>query len=274
MSKTVPLRCLSMVLLGCLALTPVKTRAAAGVSISVGLPGVQVPAEVVRGPGSGRVLSAHDAGALGDDDAEGVRAADGAEVAGAAGDREDTEAFITYRQPWTPPVASFRARVRSCDDPVPFTAVCMDDFAFSASGQAIRLRWWGVLTNTAQVGRPYYIAMYKDSNCTPATLIYKACVTPRVVAVQPDCTNQRVFRFDTPIPAVALSGGQRYWLQISENDAASSNPGADDFFWSGRRPVRKCRALTTTDYVTYVPLVDSCTGQPDDLSFEILLQTP
>jgi len=256
MSKTVALRCLSMVLLGCCALTPVSASAAAGASMSVGLPGVQIPSEVVRGPEK-KLVSANEADAW-----------------AAEGDQEDTEAFVSYNQPWTPPVASFRARVRSCDDPTPFTAVCMDDFAFSASGRAVRLRWWGVLTNTAQVGRPYYIAIYKDSNCTPATLIYKACVTPAVVAVQPDCTNQRVFRFDTPIPAVALTGGQRYWLQISENDAASSNPGADDFFWSGRQPVRKCRALSTSDYITYTPLTDSCNGQPDDLSFAILLQTP
>lgn len=255
MGKSFRLNSLSIILMGCLALTSAGAQAA-DPAASLGLPGFQVPAEIIRGPGFALAKSG------------------GSGPVVVESDQEDTAAFVAFRQPWTPPAAAFRSRVVTCDDPRPLDRVAMDDFGFNVSGNAIRLRWWGVLTNGQQIGKSYYIAVYKDSNCRPDTHVYKACVTPQVLFQRIDCTQQRVFRFDTPIPPLAVSAGQKYWIQISENDAGSATPGVDDFFWSGRQPVRGCRALQTFDFIEYRTLVDPCNDRPDDLSFEILVQTP
>jgi hypothetical protein len=69
--------------------------------------------------------------------------------------------------------------------------------------------------------------------------------------------------------------GQRYWLQISEDDADSANPGFDDFRWSGRRPQNLCPALQVdVEGQPHGPLTDACDQQTVDLSFRLLVREP
>jgi len=225
------------------------------------LPGYQVPQQFLSIP------------APPDSSSDGMPI-DGGIDAGADDEIENPAAYRTYSQPWTAPAAAFRSRVLGCPAPVPMDRVCTDDFGFTANGQVIRLRWWGVLLAQAQIGRTYHIAIYNDANCTPDAMLYQTCIVPQTQFVAFNCRNQRTFRFESAIPAFPVVAGQRYWLQISEDDAASANPGADDFLWSGRQPVRGCPALWSFGNGEFTKLTDPCNQNTSDLSFEILLRTP
>ncbi|GEM_PF-2755887 len=183
-------------------------------------------------------------------------------------------AFYLIRQPWTRPSAAWESRVRACGDPTPTSLASMDDFNVQRGGRLIGVRWWGVLTSGAQIGKPYYIAIYSDADCKPGNLLYRTCVVPQVRSIGVDCRDQRVFELRTRIPAFAVGTGAHYWLQISEDDAASATPGANDFLWSMHQPVRGCRALTTPNYVDYRPLFDPCNQRESDLAFDLLIKTP
>ena len=179
-----------------------------------------------------------------------------------------------FSQPWIPDWPAYESRVRSCVNPLPVNRVAMDDFECPTSGDAVGLRWWGVLTVKAQKKmRPYYVAIYDDDNCKPGQLLYETCVVPKVKKLIMDCTDRRVFVFAAKIPAFPVAADERYWLQISEDDAGSARPGVDDFLWSGRRPQQLC-AATQMDAggVFYCPLMDPCFGKRNDLSFEIFVQ--
>ena len=179
-----------------------------------------------------------------------------------------------YKQPYTPPSAAFESRVQGCGLSGPRNLAAMDDFKVTRTGDLIRIRWWGELLLTAQVGHPYYVAIYTDANCQPANRVYQACVVPQVRMVSNDCVARPVFEFRTGVPPFHIVAGRRYWIQISEADAESVRPGVEDFRWSGRQPVRGCRALQTPDYVNYRPLVDPCNHNPSDLSFDLLINVP
>lgn len=184
----------------------------------------------------------------------------------------EPQATFTYRQPWTRPSAAFESRVFDCGAPRPSDLAAMDDFRPRRDGDLVGMRWWGVLLNGAQIGHPYYIAIYSDVDCQPGDLLYETCLVPQTRPVGIDCLNQRVFEFRTPMPAFGVEAGKRYWLQISEADALSAQPGVNDFLWSGHQPVVGCRALQTPDYVTYRPLTDPCNQRTSDLAFDLLFR--
>ncbi len=180
-------------------------------------------------------------------------------------------------QPWQPPRSSHRSRVFSCEQPGPDNLVAMDDFRCEQGGEAVRLRWWGVLLTPAQAeDRQYYIAIYEDNGeCRPETLVYEACVKPQTQLIDVDCTGLDVYAFRARIPAFTVQAGQRYWLQISEDDADSATPGADDFRWSGRRPVNLCPALQVdAQGQAHGPIRDACDDAVVDLSFSLLVRQP
>lgn len=189
------------------------------------------------------------------------------------GSEQTPQARFLLRQPWTRPSAAFESRVRECGDPTPSALASMDDFEINRDGRLLGMRWWGVLFTGAQYERPYYIAIYSDVDCKPGDLLYRTCVVPRVRPVGIDCNNQRVFEFRTAVPAFTVEANKRYWLQISEDDRASAQPGANDFLWSGHQPIKGCRALTTPNYIDYRPLVDPCNDRPSDLAFDLLFNT-
>lgn len=180
-------------------------------------------------------------------------------------------------QPWQPPRSSHRSRVVSCDQPFPDNLVAMDDFQCEQGGEAVRLRWWGVLLAPEQAeDRHYYIAIYEDNgNCRPDTLVYEACVKPKTQWIDVDCTGLDVYSFRARIPAFTVQAGQRYWLQISEDDSDSANPGFDDFRWSGRQPVNACPALQVdVEGQPHGPLRDACDDAVVDLSFSLIVRQP
>lgn len=182
--------------------------------------------------------------------------------------------FHWYRQPWTPPAPAHRSRVVSCDNPNIAGQVAFDDFGVPQSGETGRVRWWGVLLSPAQIGRSYYIAIYSDDHCRPDSLLYETCVVPQVQFVGMDCTARSVYLFRAQIPSFAATAGERYWLQISEDDQLSAHVGQDDFAWSGRQPVRGCPAVTSDEEGEFDRITDQCNGQLDDLSFELLFKVP
>lgn len=186
-----------------------------------------------------------------------------------------TGEFKVYRQRWTPPAAPHVSRVKSCENPVPDDRVAMDDFQVPFDGTAVQLRWWGAILDQDQIGRPYYVAIYSDIDCEPGDLLYETCVVPTGKCIAVDCSDHKVARFQTPIPAFEVHAGEHYWLQISEDDADSANVGQDDFLWSGRQPRRMCPAMQLgANGQVEQPLIDACNGLVDDLSFELVFQVP
>jgi len=178
-----------------------------------------------------------------------------------------------FRQPWDKRSASHSSIVRSCDQPSPMDVVAMDDFVCRDGAKMNRLRWWGVLLDKKQYksGRSYYIAIYDDNgNCQPGDKLYETCVKPQEKYVGKDCAGNHVVMFTTKIPPFGAAPGQRYWLQISEDDSNSARPGIEDFRWSGRMPIQFCPALQM-DVAGGIrqPLIDRCTQKEVDLSFII-----
>lgn len=185
------------------------------------------------------------------------------------------QATCVFRQPWTPPASAHRSRVQSCQNPVPANRVALDDFECNLTGDAVKLRWWGVILSPQQLNRTYYVAFYDDDGqCNPNNLLYEACVLPQMQFVGFDCDNRRVYVFQTAIPPFAVTAGERYWLQISEDDQNSAHVGQDDFAWSGRQPVRLCNAIWQDANGEFGPLQDACNNQFDDLSFVIAVHAP
>lgn len=181
-----------------------------------------------------------------------------------------------FSQPWTWNRMSHRSIVFSCATPAPLDQVAMDDFECEHDATIKRLQWWGVLLDPAQGdNRPYYVAIYEDDgNCRPGALVYEECVIPRVRRVGADCRQDPVFLFSTGLNGFTVSGGQRYWLQISEDDAGSARIDVDDFRWSGRVPIRLCAALQRSDAGVYrQPLLDFCFEDFVDLSFRLAGQS-
>ena len=181
--------------------------------------------------------------------------------------------YCRYFQPWSPPRAAHRSIVQSCAAPTPVDRVALDDFRCAQGGEIVRLRWWGEILDPEQLGpRRYYVAIYSDQDCAPDELLYETCVVPQVRPVQLDCRETPVFHFRAPIPFFEIEANTRYWLQISEDDSDSANPGQDDFLWSGRRPLRACPAVQMDAAGSvYSPLIDPCFQTPNDLSFALRL---
>jgi hypothetical protein len=188
----------------------------------------------------------------------------------------DMEHTCRFRQPWTPPAAAHKSRVVACGQPDPDNIIALDDFECDQSGDVVRVRWWGVLLDPQQINRTYYIAIWSDNGaCEPDQVLYSTCVIPQSRRAARDCTDKRVLEFRAQVPPFQVNAGERYWLQISEDDANSANAGVDDFLWSGRQPARLCDAVQIdANGEIHSPLIDACNGQIDDLSFEVLIHVP
>jgi hypothetical protein len=183
------------------------------------------------------------------------------------------------RQPWTYNRPPYQSRVVSCDNPMPEPKIALDDFVCEEGATLVRLRWWGWLSNVAQGQRDFYIAIYLDNgNCQPQfPAIAEWCIAPEnpPVFVGNDCqaVPRPVYRMTVGLPGgFVANAGQRYWLQISEDDSTSLTPNQDDFRWSAHRPenVPTCWALE------YPPLallpLDVCDNQRNELAFGLRSQ--
>lgn len=180
-----------------------------------------------------------------------------------------------WSQPWTYNLPSWLSVVRSCDNPKPFKLIALDDFQIPNDTVVTTIVYWGTVTDFAQLGRPMYYAVYKDNGaCQPDmnALVWRDCLKPDWEYVAPDCMGRRVFRFKQGLNIFNLlyHGGEKLWLQISEDDEESSRPGAPQFGWSSHQKVNLCPAVQV-DYnsVIYQPLIDPCNGAKDDLAFEL-----
>lgn len=188
--------------------------------------------------------------------------------------------IVKTAQRWTPPLAGHESRIEFCPAGGGAAAVSsqvvLDDWVCPQSGPIIRVGWWGEVSVPEQAYREYYIAIYLDNgNCEPGDLLYTACVTPRAKVVGHNCNGTRVWRFTAPLPnPFTQTEGEHYWLQISENDELSVEPGVAEFRWSAHRPIEKCRAvLIDAAGTTISPLINSCDDREDDLAFALWSRT-
>jgi len=183
-------------------------------------------------------------------------------------------------QPWTSPRGSHESRVISCTNAFPPTTglAAMDDWICPASGAITTVQWWGVVSTPAQRTRHYYIAIWSNSAaaCRPNVRIYQACVTPTSIAVGTDCRQRIVYRFTAPLPVPYFiqTTGTHYWLQVSEDDAGSVNPGAPDFRWSSHLPISPaplCPAVQLNGGGVFTqPILDDCNPPvATDLAFRL-----
>lgn len=186
-----------------------------------------------------------------------------------------------YRQDWTKPWHAFVSAVRDCQG-TPLTTgaagvapIAADDWICTATGPIVRVQWWGVSPQPAQVpNRPFLIRIFTDSQCRPANLVYQSCVVATNTYVNIDCKQRRVFRFSANLtPPFTQVAGTHYWLSISEVDGgtagvSSPTPGAIDFMWSAHRNLKNCPALQRLPGPVFIqPLLDQCDQLEEDLSF-------
>lgn len=183
-----------------------------------------------------------------------------------------------YQQPWTKPWHAHASVVRDCQgQPVTFAPIAADDWICTASGPIVRVSWWGVSPQPAQIpNRPFLIRIYNNAQCRPANLVYSTCVNASSQPVSVDCRQRRVYRFGANLtPPFTQVTGTHYWLQISEADlgtggaaGTSPTPGAVDFQWSAHRNIKNCPALQRTAAGVFIqPLFDVCDQLEEDLSF-------
>lgn len=176
-----------------------------------------------------------------------------------------------FLQPWSPPRGAHESRVQSCQNPQPLNQIAVDDWICGATGPLLRLHWWGTLNTPLQSTRPFYVAIYAHTpgSCQPTFTqrLYQTCLVPDYRKyVGTDCQQRRVYRMSgvLSVPFTQVQG-THYWLQISEADAESVQPGIENFRWSGHLPIQNCEAASAFPFVQ--PLRDPCNQQPVDLSF-------
>jgi len=177
-----------------------------------------------------------------------------------------------FRQPWDQYSNAHESRVESCANPVPTDLIGLDDFRFQQSGTLDGIIFWGKVLDSAQIesAHGYYVAIYDDNGaCGPGALLHSECITPASQFAFMDCTGDSVYRFVSPLTGgFQVTGGENYWLQVSEIDDESANVGVDDFLWSNRLPLRMCPAAQMDSSGNlFQPLFDICSWQQVDFSF-------
>jgi hypothetical protein len=175
-----------------------------------------------------------------------------------------------FRQPYNQPLGSFASVVQNCANPKPFPVAAADDFKFADNFLINHFRWWGTVSDPAQLNRLYYLAIYKDGGCRPGQRIYQTCAFAQTQFVGVDCQGNNVYTFLVTLPNPLPIASGHFWFRVAESDADSIRPGLVDFKWSGRRPVRLCDAGQQTLAGWFAPLLDPCDNLPDDLAFCVL----
>jgi hypothetical protein len=176
-----------------------------------------------------------------------------------------------FLQTYTPPLGSHVSTVVSCANPIPLPLAAADDFRFKDNYSVRHFRWWGTVSNVAQLNRDYYIAIYEGGGCRPGKILFQACVNAQTIPVAVDCTGKVVYRFTTSLAAPINVPAGHYWFRVAESDASSVQLGSVDFQWSAVRPVRGCEAGQHDLAAGWLsPLLDPCDGLKEDLAFCLL----
>lgn len=154
----------------------------------------------------------------------------------------------------------------------------MDDFdifgsVFGSSTPVTAINWWGAVSGNDMLKRNFYIAIHPDVGGQPDLNYFVWWSSVKLKNAVPqgvDCNGKKIYKFFADIKSLNLPDGH-YWIQISEDDAVSSNPGQPDFWWSSRQPVQLNNAIQLDFFASISQLTtDPFNGQPDDLAFEIL----
>jgi hypothetical protein len=184
-------------------------------------------------------------------------------------------AQLLYSQKYTPRQASFTSRVTNCAEHRPYPKIALDDWKAGVNSPVTKIVWWGVLTNTAQAQKPFFVAIYKDNGAGKPVLtsmIAQKCVVPAATpTTMVDCQGRKIWMFTAKFPVgwFNQTAGIKYWLQVSESDKESAKVLSEDFRWSGRRPILNSPAVQFSASGVFNTLVDLCDQLRDDLSFEI-----
>lgn len=186
-------------------------------------------------------------------------------------------ASAQFVQPWTTPDRGYVSCVKACTSPTVIPAAVYDDFVSASTTNLTLVAWWGNVTSAAQAARPYYVAIYNNlpgacfPDITPGP-IYQACVNPVIHnVVGSDCQGIPVVRFAAPLPGTgfAATAGTKYWIQISEDDASSVNPGVPDFRWSSHFGIVGCPAVQINSAGVANSPLQGC-GALNDMAFAII----
>jgi hypothetical protein len=150
----------------------------------------------------------------------------------------------------------------------------VDDFNFvnTSTTPVTAINWWGTVSSADMFKRNFYIAIYNDLGGLPdltSFVWWDSVKLKNVVPQGVDCYGKKVYKFFADIKALNLPTGH-LWIQISEDDGLSTNPGQPDFWWSAHQPVLVNKAVQLDFFASPSYLIDPFNGQQDDLAFEIL----
>jgi hypothetical protein len=201
----------------------------------------------------------------------------------------------TYSQSWDKRSPAFDSFSERCNTPSSSLSRVTDDWIASATVPVKGLRWWGTSGDADRPASNFTVLIWQANpvQCTPQifplggpVLLASWCVEAVRRPVGTDCDGKIVYEFTACLNPQGFMQfeGERYWLQISENDkpgeagdgspaGGSSIPGLVEFRWSGVEGVRNCPALQFDPLYNIIaqPLFGTsgqCEGQYD-LAFEL-----
>ncbi len=180
-----------------------------------------------------------------------------------------------FTQPWTPNAKGFTSRIPNCSSPFGPPGFAADDFVSASTSNLTILVYWCNVSSPAQLNKPVSVTVYPNTPgaCFPdfTVTVYSACVVPSIrTNVGTDCLGRKVWRCISFLPSGGMTvvPGQSYWLQLSEDDSSSINPGVDDWKWCGHFGNVNCPAFQLAPSgIMNSPLL-GC-GAVNDLAFAL-----
>ena len=180
-----------------------------------------------------------------------------------------------FSQPWTGTEKGFTSRIPNCSSPFGPPGMALDDFVSPTTSNLTVLVYWCNVSTPAQLNKPVHISVYPNTPgaCFPdfTVTVYTACFVPAITGLAgTDCLGRKVWRCAVLLPSGGINviPGQSYWLQLSEDDASSMNPGVDDWKWCGHFTNVNCPAFQIAPSGVTVNPLTGC-GAIMDLAFRL-----